>query len=226
MNNSPLSFALPKGRLEEQVQEYFGQRGLGFNFEKRKLVTQDESNTLELMLVKNSDLPTYVYHSIAGLGVCGEDVLYESGHEFFRLMQMPFGSTRMCLAAKKELAQEIEASGDWKQALSGAQIRVASKFTRFARNYFHNLGISVDVIKLNGSVELAPVLGLAPYIVDLVETGSTLKANDLEVVKVLEEIKVYLVVNPAYYKLNYQRIDNLVKQLLVSPQAGDACTTS
>lgn len=211
--STPISFAVPKGRLEEQTQEYFAQRGLGFNFANRKLVAQDASGQLSLMLVKNADLPTYVHHGIAGLGVCGEDMLYESGHEFYRLLELPFGSTRMCLAARQDLAASIKESADWTQAIKDSQIRIATKFTRFSTDYFHNLGIPVDLIKLNGSVELAPVLGLAPFIVDIVETGSTLRANNLEIVQPLAEIRVYLVANPACYKREYRQIDALVKKL-------------
>ena len=208
-----LTLALPKGRLEEQVQTHFAQHGIDFSFSDRKLVAQDNSGIFEIMLVKNVDLPTYVHHGIAGLGICGEDVLYESGYDFFRLLALPFGGTQICLAAKKELAETISRHQDWREAVRNGGLRVASKFTRFTRDYFQNLGIPVDLIKLNGSVELAPVLGLAPFIVDLVETGSTLKANNLAVVQVLQKIGVYLVANPAYYKYHYRHIDQVLNQI-------------
>jgi len=201
--NSPLTLALPKGRLLLQVQEFFESRGIRFVVEDRKLVAYDEERLLKLILVKNSDLPVYVNHGIAGLGICGEDVLYESGNSFYRLLQFGFGSTRMCLAARKDQTPEKD----------GGRLSVATKFTRFARDYFHSRGIPVEIIRLNGSVELAPVLGLAPYIVDLVETGSTLSANNLEVKKELAQIRVFLVANPAYYKFHFRRIDALVKRL-------------
>ena len=214
MSTNPLlTFALPKGRLEEQVQEHFNARGIEFSFKDRKLVARDNQGLFEFMLVKNVDLPTYVHHGIAGLGVCGDDVLYESGHDFLRLMDMPFGGTKMCLAARTELADSIQAQHDWTQAIRDGGLRVASKFTRFTRDYFHRLGIGVDLIKLNGSVELAPVLGLAPFIVDLVETGSTLKANKLKVVQVLAEIGVHLVANPAYYKFHYRHIEAVLTRI-------------
>lgn len=216
MNNPDtprLTLALPKGRLEEQVQDHFATRGIEFSFKDRKLVAQDSQGIFEIMLVKNVDLPTYVHHGIAGLGVCGEDVLYESGYDFFRLLPLPFGGTKICLAAKKELAQTIRAHQDWKEAIRNGGLRIASKFTRFTRDYFQNLGFPVDLIKLNGSVELAPVLGLAPFIVDLVETGSTLKAHNLEVVQVLQEIGVFLVANPAYYKYHYRHIDQVLSRI-------------
>ena len=199
-----LTVALPKGRLQEQVQELFERKGISFKFENRKLVAGDSEGNISFFLVKNSDLPTYVNHGIAGIGFCGEDVLYEYGGSFFKLTDFPFGGTTMCLAGKK--------GGTFEQ-VSG-KITVATKFTKFAKDYFHAEGIPVEVIKLNGSVELAPVLGLAPYIVDLVETGSTLKANNLEVYQELAKIKVYMIANPAYYKLYYKEINELMRKIL------------
>ncbi len=199
----PLSLALPKGRLMEDVSSFFKQKGLDFSFDNRKLVSYDKSGNLKIFLVKNSDLPTYVNHGIAGLGICGSDVLYESGYKFFNLMTFDFGGTSMCIAGMKGAKQ----TGDERK------LSVATKFTKFTSDYFHRKGIPVEIIKLNGSVELAPVLGLTPYIVDLVETGNTLKANNLEVIEKLEEIKVHLVVNPAYYKLHYKSIKRIVSIL-------------
>ena len=158
---------------------------------------------MKFFLVKNADLPTYVSHGIAGLGICGEDVLYESGFPFFQLHTFSFGFTRMCLAGKagsKPLTEE-------------SSLKVATKYPRITSDYFHKKGKAVQIIKLNGSVELAPVLGLAPYIVDLVETGSTLEANNLEIFEVIREIRVHLIANPAYYKLHYERVNNIVKML-------------
>lgn len=204
-NPPALTLALPKGRLQEQTHEHLERAGFTLEFEKRKLVATDESGRLKVMLVKNSDLPTYVHHGIAGLGVCGTDVIYESGYDFFELLTMPFGSTRMCLAAKKDFDPEAETG-------SGT-VKIASKFTRFARDYFAKRGISAEIIRLGGSVELAPVLGLAPYIVDLVETGSTLRAHDLEIIEELVKIRVVLVANPSYYKFHYRSIEALVDTL-------------
>ena len=202
-DKGPLTLALPKGRLFEQVQEHFAERGLSFSFEKRKLVAHEESGLLDIFLVKNSDMPTYVNHGIAGLGISGEDVLYESGLPFFRLKRFDFGGTKMCLAARKG-----EGSTDFGRALT-----IATKFPRFTRDFFHQRNVPVQLIKLNGSVELAPILGLAPYIVDLVETGNTLTANSLEVVETLGEIGVYLIANPSYYKLRYRAVRELLGKL-------------
>jgi ATP phosphoribosyltransferase len=203
MSGTTLTLALPKGRLQEQSEEYLARHGYTITFEKRKLVAHDSSGRLKILLVKNADLPTYVHHGIAGLGICGSDVIYESGFPFFELMEMPFGSTRMCLAGHR--GTEPDPASD--------RLVVASKFTRFAKDYFADTGVRAEVIKLGGSVELAPVLGLAPFIVDLVETGNTLKAHDLEVVKELAQIRVKLVANPAYYKFHYKEIDSFVDTL-------------
>ena len=201
--SEPLTLALPKGRLQEQSEAFLASHGFTVSFERRKLVAVDDTGSIRIMLVKNSDLPTYVHHGIAGLGVCGTDVIYESGFPFFSVMQLPFGSTRMCLAAHR----------DYDPASSAGRLRVATKFTRFARDYFHRNGVAAEVIRLGGSVELAPVLGLAPYIIDLVETGKTLQAHDLVVVEELASIRIELVANPAYYKFHYRSIDRLVDTL-------------
>jgi ATP phosphoribosyltransferase len=201
---TPLAIALPKGRLLEQTQKFFHAAGFSFDVESRRLVARDKSGRLKLMFVKNSDVPTYLHHGIAGLAVCGEDVVYESGYSFYRLMKMPYGSTRICLATHEDFDPTAE---------PGGRMRVATKFTRFTRDFFHRRGLPVEVIRLNGSVELAPLLGLAPYIVDLVETGSTLKANKLTVREELAHIRVHLLANPAYYKYYFREVDALVERL-------------
>ena len=201
--NAPLTLALPKGRLTEQVLERMESVGMKVEFEKRKLVAHDSEGRIKILLVKNADLPVYVHHGIAGLGVCGEDVLYEYGYPFVKLHTFDFGATAMCLAGRRGESLLLSKGG----------IQVASKFPRFSRDYFHKRGIPVEVIKLNGSVELAPVLGLTPYIVDLVETGNTLKANDLEVFEKLADIQVRLIANPAYFKLKFQEIGEFVDTL-------------
>jgi ATP phosphoribosyltransferase len=198
--SEPLTLAVPKGRLFDQVRDMFAAKGLKFDVDGRKLTALDSTGTLKVILVKNGDLPTYVHHGIAGLGVCGDDVVYEAGHEFTHLLPLDFGGTSMALAARKDHVRD-EAPG---------HLTIATKFTRFTRDYFHGLGIPVKIIRLDGSVELAPVLGLAPYIVDLVETGSTLRANGLEVLETLKTIGVNLFANTAYFKIRYQEIGRLV----------------
>jgi ATP phosphoribosyltransferase len=199
-----LTVALPKGRLFEETGRLLSRCGYELTLGERRLVATEPSENLRAILVKNSDLPTYVHHGIAGLGVCGSDVIYESGYDFFHLLTMPFGGTKICLAGRQE---------DTTDRVDYSPLTVASKFPRFTRDIFHKRGVPVHVIKLDGSVELAPVLGLAPYIVDLVETGSTLKAHNLEVKEILGETSVHLVANPAFYKYHYQAVDAFVRQL-------------
>lgn len=202
--SEPLKLALPKGRLFDQTVEFLTEHGMHFSFRKRELVATDAEHNIQLMMVKNSDLPVYVHHGIAGLGVCGTDVTYESGHSFFELFTFPFGRTRICLAGREE------------DVLPGAAretVTIATKFTRFTRDFFHAQGVPVEIIKLNGSVELAPVLGLAPFIVDLVETGSTLKAHDLTVLQELATTEVKLIANRPYYKYHFRRIEELLQEL-------------
>ena len=203
MTDKPITIALPKGRIMDQVKDFFAECGYPFSFEDRKLTARDETGEFEFLAVKNSDLPTYITHGIAGLGICGTDVIYESGHRFYELLSFPFGKTKMCLAAKKGTPKPPE----------NRKITIATKFTRFAREYYHSISTPVEIIKLNGSVELAPLLGLTDYIVDLVETGDTIKANNLQVLDTLEEISVKMIANPAYYKIRYREINKLVSIL-------------
>ncbi len=200
-----MTIALPKGRLFERVAALFARIGHDFSVGERRLVAEDRSGGMRAILVKNSDLPTYVHHGIAGLGVCGSDVIFESGHEFFELLPLPFGGTQICLAGLAE-------DDSWRNG-TGGRLRVATKFTRFTRSFFHGQGIPVEIVRLNGSVELAPVLGLAPYIVDLVETGKTLEAHGLEVKEVLGETRATLFANRSYYKYHFPEIDELVNRL-------------
>jgi ATP phosphoribosyltransferase len=200
---APLSLALPKGRLFDQTLGHFARLGLSVASPGRELVLTDAQGMLRIFIVKNSDLPVYVGHGIAGLGVCGSDVLYEAGGVFFDLFEFSFGSTRMCLAARE----------DHEHGTAIKRLKVATKFPVFTRDFFNSRGIPVEIIKLHGSVELAPVLGLAPYIVDLVETGSTLKANGLKIVEELENTKVKLIANPAYYKVHYEKVNDFVNFL-------------
>ena len=209
-----MTIALPKGRLYDKTSALLAQCDYNLTLSDRQLVAEESRGRLRAILVKNSDLPTYVHNGIAGLGVCGTDVIYESGYEFHELLTLPYGRTRICLAGKPE---ENAHQDD-----QGTVLTVATKFPRFTRSFFHQRGIAVSVIKLNGSVELAPVLGLAPYIVDLVETGSTLKAHNLVVHETLGETDVRLIANPAFYKYHYRIVDQFVEQLRHVLESGTA----
>ncbi len=202
MNNKPepLTIALPKGRLLDSVVSHLSLRGMDISFGSRKLSTVDSTGRLEVYKVKNHDLPTYVHHGIAGLGIVGDDTVAESGLSFTRVFTLPFGGTRLCVAAP---------TGTSSPEIPGGTVTVATSYVRMTREWFHRRGIPVKIIRLGGSVELAPVLGLAPYIVDLVETGNTLVANGLEVLVDMVDIKVRLIANPAYFKLHYREIGEL-----------------
>ena len=178
--SEPLTLALPKGRLFENVQKHFASKGIEFSFENRKLTAYDSKGLLKIFLVKNHDLTTYVNHGIAGLGICGDDVVYESGLKFNSLHPFDFGGSRLCLCGKVGTGEKQDING----------LTIATSYTEFTKDFFHNEGTPVKIINLQGSVELAPILGLAPYIVDIVETGSTLKANNLEVIS-LNSINIY-----------------------------------
>lgn len=195
-----LTIAIPKGRLLDSVVEHLRVRGMDISFGNRKLSAVDSSGRLEVYQVKNSDLPTYVHHGIAGLGIVGDDTVAESGMTFTRVLTLPFGGTKLCIAA---------AAGTPPPESLGAPITIATSYVRMTREWFHHRGIPVKIIRLGGSVELAPALGLAPYIADLVETGSTLKANGLDVLTTLAEVSVRLIANTAYFKLHYREIMEL-----------------
>ena len=199
-----LTIAVPKGRLEQQVGAYLEAHGIDVAFSGRELMARDRTGTLRFLLVKNHDLPTYVGHGIAGLGICGDDLLAESRHRFYRLATLPFGASRMCLVTARGASPGYDRPGG---------VKVATKYPAQARAFFHNRGIPVEVVRLSGSVELAPVLGLAPFIVDIVETGRTLDAHDLVVVAELAPIRVRLIANPAYYKVHYRGVEAVVARL-------------
>lgn len=209
-----ITIALPKGRLFHQTNEILRRCGYNLTLGERQLVAEEPGAEIRAILVKNSDLPTYVHHGIAGLGVCGSDVIYESGFSFYELLTLPFGGTRICLAGRRNGPDPTQ---------EDTVPRVATKFTRFTRDFFHSRGIAVNVIRLDGSVELAPVLGLAPYIVDLVETGSTLTAHDLEVRETLGETSVRLIANTAFYKYHFEGVNRFVEKLRSAlEEMGDA----
>lgn len=203
MNQAPITVALPKGRLYERSRELLATAGYRLEQSGRELVATETNGEVRAIIVKNSDLPTYVQHGIADLGICGSDVIYESGETFYELLDLPFGQTRMCLCGRKDDDDPADSTA----------LHVATKFARFTRDYFHTRGVPVDIIELGGSVELAPVLGLAPYIVDLVETGGTLRAHGLEIKRELAQTNVRLIANPARYKYFYRRIDEFVARL-------------
>lgn len=189
-----LRIAMPKGRLMDSAFEFFASAGLAPQGQPdvgRKLViTLNEASTalgapIEVLIVKNADVPTYVEHGIAEFGVCGTDVLDEAGADVLRPYTFPFGRCKLSIAGKNAMSRE--------DLETGTVLRVASKLPRTTRRHFNDRGWKAEVVKLNGSVELGAVLGIADVIVDLVETGNTLRENDLKVLEDLDMTSVKLI---------------------------------
>lgn len=199
----PLRIALTKGRLEKDTIELL--EALGYDCtavrEKgRRLILPIGGANLEVVLAKAADVITYVERGVCDMGVVGKDTIMESGRSFYEVVDLGFGRCRFALAGPVG-----------KDFYSGyARKTVASKYVNVARSYFEGRGMDVDLVKIEGSVELAPLLGLADAIVDIVETGSTLKENGLEVYETIAEISARLIVNIASMKLHKQEIETLL----------------
>lgn len=201
-----LTFALGKGRLAQKTLELFEQIGITCEEMKdkntRKLIFVNEELKLRFFLAKGPDVPTYVEYGAADIGVVGKDTILEENRNVYEVLDLGFGKCRMCVcgpASAKELLQHHE------------RIRVASKYTRIAKEYFYDKKHqTVDIIKLNGSVELGPLVELSDVIVDIVETGSTLHENGLEVLEEVCPLSARMIVNPVSMQMEAERIKNLV----------------
>ena len=200
-----LNVALPKGRLGEKVYRLLEQLGLDcrdlLEENTRKLVFENEKAGVRYFLVKPGDVQVYVEHGAADVGVVGKDVLLESGADVYELMDLGFGRCRMCVAAPDSFRDD-----------TGYTLRVATKFPNIARRYYDSLNREIEVIKLNGSIELAPLLGLSDVIVDIVETGSTLRENHLRVVEEILPISARLIANKSAYQFKNETIGRLAAQ--------------
>jgi len=197
-----LTLALSKGRLLPGAQALFRQAGLAFpQDEGRRLIVPTDG--LRFLFVKDTDVPTYVEYGVADCGVAGKDVLLESGSDVYEPLDLGFGRCRMVVAG-------LPGGLDYGRSSS---LRVASKYPRLAAAHFQARGVSAEVVKLAGSVELAPVLGLADCIVDLVETGRTLEENGLAVIEEVAACSARLVVNPASYHARRADVAALVRRL-------------
>ncbi len=202
----PLRIALTKGRLEKSTVELLEQAGMdcsALREKGRKLILPVGDGSLEAVLAKAPDVITYVEHGVCDLGVVGKDVIMEHGSRFFEILDLGFGRCGFALAAPK-------GAGFYEGYRSKT---VASKYPNVARRFFESKAMDVGVIKIEGSVELAPLLGLADGIVDIVETGATLRENGLEVVERIAEVSARLIVNPAAMKLRKAEIESLAARL-------------
>lgn len=200
-----LNIALPKGRLGDKVYRLFASVGYhcaSMENEDRRLVISDPGGEVQYLLVKPSDVAIYVEHGAADIGVVGKDVLLEGGNDVYELLDLGLGVCRVAVAAKVGFREDTD-----------HPLRVATKYPRIAKRYFDGTGRDIEVIKLNGSIELAPLLGLSDVIVDIVETGTTLKQNNLEVVQSILPISARLIANKASMKFQESAISALVEQL-------------
>lgn len=179
-----LTVALPKGRIAEETLEIFEKIfGESFRFDVRKLILNTEN--FRFLLVRNQDVPAYVLHQSADIGVVGLDVLEEKDEDLMRLLDLGIGKCKVCVGIQE--GKEID--------YSVPELKVATKMTNIAQRYFSKKAMSVEIIKLYGSIELAPLVGLSDVIVDIVETGSTMKQNGLKVIEEIMESSAYLIAN-------------------------------
>ncbi len=204
-----LTFALAKGRLAKTAMAMFEELGITCeamkDTETRKLIFVNEELKLKFFLSKASDVPTYVEYGAADIGVVGEDTILEEGRNLHEMLDLGFGRCRMCVCGPASAKEKLQ---------HGELIRVASKYPNIAKDYFYNKKLqTVEIIKLNGSVELAPIVGLSEVIVDIVETGSTLRANGLEVLEEVCDLSARIVVNPVSLKMEQERIRSLLLDL-------------
>jgi ATP phosphoribosyltransferase len=199
-----LKVAMPKGRIYKQASNLFRQAGLpipeDFDDDSRKLIVEVPEACMQFILAKPVDVPTYVEYGVADIGVVGKDVLMEENRDVYELLDLGIARCRMSVIGLP----------DWKPVLHP---RVATKYPRVASQYFRRKGQQVEVIKLNGSIELAPLIGLADRIVDMVETGQTIRENGLVEQEVMYDITTRLIANRASFRLKNEPIQRLCDQL-------------
>ena len=211
MDNEMLNIALPKGRLGEKVYDLFEKAGCGcpsIKENNRKLVFENKENGVRYFWVKPSDVAIYVERGAADIGVCGKDILLEYEPEVYELLDLGVGKCKMAVAAPKGFKDHPEYT-----------LRVATKFVKIASRHYAAIGRDIDVIRLNGSIELAPILGLSDVIVDIVETGATLRENNLEVIEEIIPISARLISNVSGFKFKTGRIERLIKALSAVTEA-------
>ncbi|MDY6848049.1 MAG: ATP phosphoribosyltransferase [Geoalkalibacter sp.] len=204
-----ITFALPKGRIMKDSMELFGRIGITcseMEGDSRKLVFENREERLRFMAVRATDVPTYVEYGCADLGVVGKDTLLEQGKDLYEPVDLKFGYCRLVVAEPKALQADDDPS-NW------SNIRVATKYPNITERFFAAKGIQVELIKLYGSIELAPLVGLSERIVDLVSTGATLRDNGMVEVETIAEITSRLIVNRASLKTKHQRIGAIIDGL-------------
>ncbi|QNM05745.1 ATP phosphoribosyltransferase [Qiania dongpingensis] len=204
-----LTFALAKGRMAKKTMELFEAIGLSCEEMKeegtRKLIFVNEELKLRFFLAKANDVPTYVEYGAADIGIVGKDTILEEGRRLYEVLDLGIGKCRMCVCGPKDAADKLK---------HHELIRVATKYPGIAKDYFYNKKHqTVEIIKLNGSIELAPIVGLSEVIVDIVETGSTLRENGLTVLEEIVGLSARMVVNQVSMKIEHERISRIIADM-------------
>ena len=200
-----LNVALPKGRLGEKVYAMFEKAGFecpSIKETNRKLIFENKEKGIRYFWVKPSDVAIYVEHGAADIGVAGKDILLEYEPDIYELLDLDIGKCRMAVAGKKDFRDNTQKT-----------LRVATKFSNIAKSYYASIGREIDIIHLNGSIEIAPILGLSDVIVDIVETGTTLKENNLEVLEEIVPISARLIANKASFKFKNEQIEKILQSM-------------
>ena len=208
-----LNVALPKGRLGEKVYAMFEKAGFecpSIKENNRKLIFENQEVGVRYFWVKPSDVAIYVERGAADIGVAGKDILLEYEPDIYELLDLDIGKCRMAVAAKDDFRDDPQNT-----------LRVATKFSNIAKNYYAGKGREIDIIHLNGSIEIAPILGLSDVIVDIVETGTTLKENNLRVFETIVPISARLIANKASYKFKSVSIDAIVDSIRCQMEANN-----
>lgn len=208
-----LNVALPKGRLGEKVYAMFEAAGYecpSIKENNRKLIFENEEKQVRYFWVKPSDVAIYVERGAADIGVAGKDILLECSPDVYELLDLNLGKCRMAVAAPVDFHDDGQKT-----------LKVATKFTNIAANYYAGLGREIDIIKLNGSIEIAPILKLSDVIVDIVETGTTLKENNLEVKSTIVPISARLIANKASFKFKGEDIEKIVNSIKAQVKEND-----
>ena len=201
-----INIALPKGRLVKKVYTLFesmGYENRELLEDNRKLVFENKDKNVRYLIVKPSDVGIYVEKGVADIGIVGKDILLENNHDVYELLDLKFGKCKVCMASVNGYKEDIE-----------RRLKVATKYVNISKKYFNSINRDVEIIKLNGSIELAPILNLSDVIIDIVETGSTLKENNLIIIKdIIDYISARLIVNKVSYKFKNDLITNIVKNI-------------
>lgn len=200
-----LNIALPKGRLGDKVYSLFAKMGYDcseFLSDTRKLVIESEENGVRYLLIKPSDVGIYVERGAADIGVVGKDILLETNPDVYELLDLELGKCRLAVAAKNGFVEDTDRT-----------LRVATKYVNVTKNYYKGLNREIEIIKLNGSIELAPILGLSDVILDIVETGTTLKENNLSVYETVAPSSARLIANKSNYQFKSEEIDRIVERM-------------